>query len=384
MTTGSNAFEALRNVNWREEPDVSLREWRVNLPLARGGRALAFEYADYRGMLDGGARSAIVSVVDEQGIRGKEAVLGEAALTQLLALLAHSTLSAEPPEPKLEPSKAGVPCESREPRSPAPKACAALIIRLRELSDMGKNDWHGLDVPGVLRGAADLIEELALAQASRVEFRNGYYASCAENKKLTLQREHDLAWKQRAEASEATIAEAEEYLRSATNADGDLGELVGWLEIDRGKAAAERDAEVAAGQFERDRAIKAEAELAASERECKAHDEAATAAAAAPSPPAAPEPTSPVTWEHWTDVDGQHICKQVSPIHVQRIGTMLHHGDAAYAVLTHNAFPGLIADRDKAVKTLALSSWRRSWRSSLDRCQLRTAQSAASVRCPRL
>jgi len=265
---GSNAFDALRDVHWREDPDVSLREWRVDLPLVRGGRALAFEYADYRGRTRRGTRSAIVSVVDERGGRGDEAVLGEPALMQLLVLLAHSTVAMETmPDLRLELQyrNAEAPPSSAPPkpdeRAAAEAVYGPLISRLRELADM--DDWHGNNVTGSLREAAGAIEALVSDRAERIDFQQSYYDQCALTETQAHQHEEDLAWKQRAEEAEDTIAEAEDELRSLTDADGNLSELIGWLETDRDKAVAERDAEVAAGQRERDRAITAEADLAA-------------------------------------------------------------------------------------------------------------------------
>jgi len=249
MTTKSNVFEALGDVNWREDPEVRIRDWRVALPLVRGGDALVFEYADYRGRTRGGTQSAIVSVMDAQGMRGDEAVLGAKSLRQLLALLTHSTLATAPLPEVPCPSEGGdaddeavdhtsgqlrnsdvngpaADCTSAAGKPPQPELYGALVSQLRELADTGKNDWYGNNVPGSLREAAGAIGALTSALQEKVDCTSvggdppqpdvkHIKELRAENENLEQER---LRWQQRTKTAEAGLSWVQQELDAVAEA----------------------------------------------------------------------------------------------------------------------------------------------------------------------
>ena len=94
-----NPFELLADVDWQEEPQLTLHAWRVELPSVRDESRLRAEFADYRVAVRGGSRSAIFSVVDKKGARGPEVVIKAADLRKLKALLDCTDMSPETEAP---------------------------------------------------------------------------------------------------------------------------------------------------------------------------------------------------------------------------------------------------------------------------------------------
>ena len=93
-----NIFEQLKDLDWQEDPEVSLSEWRVRLPSCADGPSRAksaqFEFMRARGPSDSEPFvSMIVSVVAKDGSRGPEALLDLEQLRNLRALLNASDLS---------------------------------------------------------------------------------------------------------------------------------------------------------------------------------------------------------------------------------------------------------------------------------------------------
>jgi len=91
-----NVFEALQDVDWEENPDVTIHEWRLSLPLIRGGKQLQAEFL----FKEEGFSSLILSTINDQNVRGKEVLLGSAELRKLRALLNASDLSPKKEEPQ--------------------------------------------------------------------------------------------------------------------------------------------------------------------------------------------------------------------------------------------------------------------------------------------